>query len=70
MAESTLLLRLRWENGIHFTLSSKIGEEPYIDVVSMKEDAETSTIWGGIQASCISYMQKKLTDIGKEMVQP
>ena len=68
MAEQKLLIELKWENGVGFVMSSKLGTGPEIEVVSMMEDAETSTVWSGIQSACIAYMQKKLSDIGRDMM--
>ena len=63
------VLRLTWENKVGFTLSAKYGEEEFIDVISMREDAETATIWGAIQSACVGYVQKLLSNIGQELMQ-
>ena len=67
MAAQTRLIRLDWENGVNFKMSSKLGEGSYITIVDVDENGHLSSLWNAIQKVCELYIKKELDIIGEEM---
>jgi len=71
MALSKIIVWLEWENKNLFRLTEKgIGAAPDITIIESHENATIEQVWPGVQASCVSYFLKKISDVGTEMKQP
>ena len=70
MAESVLLLRIKWENRSHFEMESKRDDASYIQVVRMEENGSLSSLWPHINNICRDFLIAQLLAIGEAMKQP
>ncbi len=70
MAESVLLLRIKWENQSHFEMESKRDDEAYIQTVRMEENGSLSSLWPHISNICKDFLVVQLLEIGEVMAQP
>lgn len=68
MASQTRLIRLTWENGVNFTMESKLGDAAYATIIDVDENGHLDRLWdAGIRAVCIKYFETELDVIGAEM---
>ena len=67
MAATEILMKLAWENGVGFTMTSKEGVAKVLTVVDIDENGFISDLWPHTQAICEDYLKKELNRIGSEM---
>ena len=67
MAETKVVVTLKWENGNYFTLTSKEGDGEVITILRMEENACISKLWDNAQGVCINFASHLLSRIGNEM---
>ncbi len=69
MAASELELKLTWENGVNFTLTSKHDASAVKTIVSMDENGNLAALWLNVQNICETYVRQELETIGRVMKQ-
>jgi len=67
MAESELEIKITWENGKGFTMSSKKDAEDVKTVIDIDENGHLSSMWPHIEACCKEYLTSELNQIGSVM---
>ena len=68
MAAQTRLIRLAWENGVSFTMDTKLGDASYITIIDIDENGHLNTLWeSGVATVCKKYFETELDAIGAEM---
>lgn len=67
MAETTLLIQLKWENGVHFTTTTKLDEADPIDIIRLEENACISVLWPDVKAMLQKFFDRKIDEIGNVM---
>lgn len=67
MAEQTYTLKLTWQNGADFKMTSKLGAAATITIVQMDENGHIGGLWPHVEEICRHYLGHKLTEIGLEM---
>ena len=60
-------IKLIWQNGVGFTMETKLDETPWITIIDVDENGEIPELWENIQKVCEKYFIRKITDIGNEM---
>lgn len=65
-----LELKLTWENGVSFTLTSREDAALPIIIVSVEENGSLPTLWPHIAKIGESYLSERLKLIGTEMRAP
>lgn len=71
MAENEIVIKLSYENGGHFRMTSKggNGEEPLV-VCHIQENGNLAEAWPSIEKICGAYFAAKLKEVGDEMKKP
>lgn len=67
---SELELKLTWENGVSFGLTSKEDADPVKTIISVEENGHLPALWTHVAAVCQDYFSAKLGIIGEEMKAP
>lgn len=67
MAESEYEIRLSWENGVGFSMTSKLDGGDVINVISTDENNHIKEIWPSVEGICRLFFDKKIRTIGDEM---
>jgi hypothetical protein len=68
MAQKTRQIKLTWENGVNFTMTSKLGDESWKIIINIDEDGHLDKLWDvGIAPICTKYFETELNIIGGEM---
>lgn len=67
MAETEIELKLTWENGKDFTMTSKENDGAILTVVKVSENGHLADLWNSIQKVGETYIKGVLTRIGTEM---
>ena len=67
MAAKELELKLKWENGVSFEMTSKRDAEAVSTVVKLDENGQIAALWPNIHNICRTFFIAELTTIGTEM---
>ena len=62
-----ILMKLAWQNGTGFTMTSKEGADAIKTIIYIDENGFISDLWPHTQAICEGYLKKELNRIGAEM---
>lgn len=67
MAEQTMKITLTWENGVSFSMDTKLNAEDKITVIEVEENGDIANLWSGIQSICEKTVTRHLDIIGGVM---
>lgn len=67
MAETEIEIKINWENGVGFTMTSKEDSGEAYTVADIDENGYISSLWPHIESACKEYMNRLLARIGSEM---
>ena len=67
MAGKELEIKIKWENGNHFTLECKVEGEGWFTVVMVEENSNIAEIWPHVETICRLFFLKQIEKIGTEM---
>lgn len=67
MAQSELEIKIIWENGVSFEMTSKKDAGEVKTVVKLDENSQFKSIWPHAQSICQTFIEKELDTIGTEM---
>ena len=62
-----LELKLKWENGVEFSVQEKHDDGEWSTVLALEENGEIATLWPNVQKALEAYWKQVLTSIGEEM---
>ena len=68
MAEQVRLIRLTWENGVSFSMETKLNDGSWLTVTSMDENGYFASLWDrAVPPLCKEYFDQEIAKIGQEM---
>lgn len=67
MAGSELEIKLSWENGVSFEMTTKRDAGDVSTVVKIDENGQIKEIWPNVQGICQTFFGTQINNIGTEM---
>jgi len=68
MAASIRDIRISWENGVNFTMDTRLDGGSWVTIIDIDENGHLDTLWdSGVSAVCTKYFETELNVIGAEM---
>ena len=67
MAATVRWIRLSYENGVNFTMDTKLDDGSWLDVINMDENGHISSLWPGVETVCETFFSEKIEEIGSVM---
>lgn len=69
MAAHLMEIKLNWENGVNFTMKTKLDAEDEVTIVEIAENTRIASIWGHVVDLCTTYFRDQMNKIGNDMKQ-
>jgi len=69
MAAHLMEIKLNWENGVNFTMKTKLDAEDEVTIVEIAENTRIASIWGHVVDPCTTYFRDQMNKIGNDMKQ-